>query len=485
MRRSRAAIPYAAAFFLALSLIIILALAGPAIAAGDDDLPGTALAIGPKVSQMVSSTDASDVFAIELTAGQEVHVQCDPGDSGSATGTLHLLVPGATSIAAADDFDELIYTLRAGSPTKSWADYDYIPAKSGTYHLWVQWTTNTLNYTLSVTRTARPALDLATDADDIPGTAAGTGVYTGVVSTLADPDDIYAVELTAGRTVTLILIPVSPYNNVFAAYAFLNLLDPDAPSLADYSGHALAGLAQAVNDRALGNRRVAELQYTPTVSGRYFVWINASTVPYGHNLAYQLSIRGSADDASQPPVFSDVTGTPYAAAILDLAKRGIIGGFEDGTFRPDVLVTRQQFAKMIVKTLDLTVTGAEASPFTDVMAGQGSDPFYPVKYVAVCATAGITKGATATSFKPSDNITREQLISMAARAAGLSDPPASYVAPFAAAQFYPNDHYLNARKAAYAGLLDSLQGLGQSYDFFASSSRGECAQLLFNLLNRH
>jgi hypothetical protein len=214
------------------------------------------------------------------------------------------------------------------------------------------------------------------------------------------------------------------------------------------------------------------------------VWIDAAIAPYGHNFAYQLSISGSADDTSQPPVFSDVADSPYAAAIMELAKRGIIGGFEDGTFRPSSQVTRQQFAKMIAKTLDLTVTGAEASPFSDVTGWQGSDPFYPVKYVAVCATAGITKGITATTFKPSDSITRQQLVSMVARAAGLSDPPASYVPPFTTAQFSPNDHYVNARKAAYAGLLESLQGLGQNYDFFAPSSRGECAQLLFNLLNR-
>jgi hypothetical protein len=48
---------------------------------------------------------------------------------------------------------------------------------------------------------------------------------------------------------------------------------------------------------------------------------------------------------------------PYKTAIADLSKRGIIAGFEDGTFRSNACVTRQQFAKMIVKTLGLTVTG--------------------------------------------------------------------------------------------------------------------------------
>ena len=179
----------------------------------------------------------------------------------------------------------------------------------------------------------------------------------------------------------------------------------------------------AANDKSLGRRRVAELQYTPTESGTFFVWINASRSPYGHNLAYQLSVRGSTDDTFDPPDFPDIAGSPYASAIDELARREIIGGFEDGTFGPEELVSRQQFAKMIVKTLDLTITGAEGSPFIDLVPGQGSDPFYPVNYVAVCAGADITKGKTASTFQPFADITRQQLITMIARAAGPEDPP--------------------------------------------------------------
>jgi hypothetical protein len=105
--------------------------------------------------------------------------------------------------------------------------------------------------------------------------------------------------------------------------------------------------------------------------------------------------------------------------------------------------------------------------------------------VAVCAAHGITQGKTATTFAPYDNITRQQLISMVVRAAALPEPPADYAPSFLPGQFYPEDHYLNARKAAYAGLLEGLQGVGPSYDFFAASTRGECAQLLYNLLQIH
>jgi hypothetical protein len=157
----------------------------------------------------------------------------------------------------------------------------------------------------------------------------------------------------------------------------------------------------------------------------------------------------------------------------------------DGTFRPALPVARQQFAKMIVKALRLTVTGTEVCPFSDVDPVQGSDPFYPDKYVAVCAAAGITKGVTATAFNPYGNITREQLVSMVVRGAGLSEPPAGFQPPFSEAQFSSEEHYLNASKAAYAGLLTGLQGVDQQFDFSASASRGECAQLLFNLVGRN
>lgn len=180
--------------------------------------------------------------------------------------------------------------------------------------------------------------------------------------------------------------------------------------------------------------------------------------------------------------FSDIDSSPYRQAIESLAQAGVVNGFFDGTFGPGKLVIRQQFAKMIVKTLGLPVTGLEVCPFADVGKGMGEDPFYPDKYVAVCAQSDITKGKDATHFAPYDDITRQQLTTMIVRAANLPDPPADYAPSFSSVQFYPYEHYLNARKAAYAGLLDGLQEVGSSYDFFRAASRGECAQLLYNLL---
>jgi hypothetical protein len=467
-------------------VVLLFGLAGPALAAVDDDIPGVPLAIGTTISQAVSSGDPSDVYAVDLVEGQEVHFRCDPGTTSGPRGSFHLLAPGASSVADPGVYDEIAYTLSGGNPTRSWADFDYIPAKSGTYYLWIEWEAGALNYTLSAIRTSRAALTVAPDTDDVPGLSVGPGSLTGVVSTLADPDDVYAVALTAGKPVTIQLRPLTPYGNGSPALGSLYLLDPATPSLADRYGHVLEGmLLAAKNSKDAASRQTAEIQYTPTESGTYYVWVEAGGVLYGQdfgNFAYQLSIFGN-EEPPGPPVFSDVEGSPYATAIYEMAQRSIISGFTDHTFRPDQPVSRQQFAKMIVKTVGLAVTGAEQCPFSDVVAGPHDDPFYPDKYVAVCAAYGITQGTTATTFDPTGNITRQQLIKMVVSAAGLPDPPSDYTPPFQAGQLLPI-HFPYARKAAYAGLLEGLQGMGASYDFFASSSRGECAQLLYNLLGR-
>ncbi len=193
-------------------------------------------------------------------------------------------------------------------------------------------------------------------------------------------------------------------------------------------------------------------------------------------------LHGALSGQAQPD-FTDVDPEhPAYLPIRDLASLRVIRGFADGSFGADEPVTRQQFAKMIVKTLGLTVTGTEEVPFVDVDSGLDEfDPLYPDKYVGVCAEADITKGINdPTKFNPYGNVTRAQLITMVARAAALPEPPAEYVPPFGD---FSNDHYPLARKAAHAGLLEGL-GVGSGFDFWAEATRGEVCILLSNLLQR-
>jgi len=475
----------AAALILVTLIFVVLGGVDPALASeAGDDIPGVPLVLGSAVPGTVAATDIGDVYALDLGEGEEVHLRCYPGKVGSARGIFHLLVPGAASVLDSVRYDEVAYNLIAGSPTRHWADFDYVPARSGTYYLWVEWKTDTLDYELSAWRTSRPALEPPPDADDIPGTPLAPGMVEGIVSTLTDPDDVYAVALAAGEPVTVQLMPLTPYANTVSTLAYLLLLDRHTTSIHGSGGGVLVGPLQAKNTKEAFSRQTAEIRYIPAKSGTYFIRVTAGNVPYSSNFAYRLRIVKDGDSV-EPPHFSDVTDTPYASAIYELAARGIVSGYGDGTFRPGEPVSRQQFAKMIVKTLGLTVTGAEVCPFPDV--GSGVDPwdsYYPDKYVAVCAAQGITQGYVDGSFGPYDLIRRQQLISMVTRAAALPEPPAGYSPDFQRGQFYPEEHYSNACKAAYAGLLDGLSGVDSFHDFYAPSTRGECAQVLYNLLER-
>ena len=69
---------------------------------------------------------------------------------------------------------------------------------------------------------------------------------------------------------------------------------------------------------------------------------------------------------------------------------------------------------------------------------------------------------------------------MIVRAADLEDPPADYEPPFG---IFDATHYPFAKAAAYAGLLDGIEGIGPGYSFMEPATRGEVAAMLDNLLN--
>ena len=196
-----------------------------------------------------------------------------------------------------------------------------------------------------------------------------------------------------------------------------------------------------------------------------------------------LSAAGAAVVMQAMPtqIFTDVPEKhPYYDQIQDLATSGIVKGYGGSLFGPDDPLRRQQFAKMIVLTLGLPVSESDKCVFRDV-DDSGPKSLYPDNYVAVCAQYGITIGRTSTDFDPFGFVTRQQLVTMVARAAGLPDPSGA-LPPFGTPQFDPKEHYLNAWKAYQAGLYAGLDGIGKDFNFFGKATRGEVCALLYNLL---
>lgn len=185
--------------------------------------------------------------------------------------------------------------------------------------------------------------------------------------------------------------------------------------------------------------------------------------------------------------FGDVPNSNrYHVQIETLAQLGIIEGYPDGTFRPDAPLTRQQFAKMVVKAMRIAVSESDVCDFRDV-SPSGTDGLYPDNYVAAVARERIATGYAVPSvrrFKPFIAVTLGQLVTMVTRAAGrpLTAPPDSYRSSWGE---FDTIHAPAERLAEYNGLMRGLAPSGtalKSLSPWAKATRGQAAALLFNIM---
>ena len=131
--------------------------------------------------------------------------------------------------------------------------------------------------------------------------------------------------------------------------------------------------------------------------------------------ALGLDIEPCEQDCTGP---SDIAGTTHADAIRAMVDAGLATGFEDGTFRPGDLVTRAQMATFLALAFDLDTEDAD-HPFTDVAPGSTHETA-----IAAIRRAGITLGVTETTFRPRDDVQRDQMASFLDRALGTDEEDA-------------------------------------------------------------
>lgn len=131
-----------------------------------------------------------------------------------------------------------------------------------------------------------------------------------------------------------------------------------------------------------------------------------------------------------PTLFSDVlensTFYPY---IHCLACQGIIGGYDDGTFRPNTSLTRSQLAKIVSNAAGFSEPAGDQQ-YQDVAPGSTfydyiwrlSDRDYIGGYP--CGSAAEPCGSNSLPyFRPSGNATRGQISKIVSNAANFTDPP--------------------------------------------------------------
>lgn len=100
------------------------------------------------------------------------------------------------------------------------------------------------------------------------------------------------------------------------------------------------------------------------------------------------------------PGFSDLSpSSTYYGAVAAIVQAGIMGGTGDGKFEPGKPLTRAQMAKILVEAYDLQ--GTTATKFKDVSAKH-----WAYEYIHTLAANKVTTGYEDNTFKPGLEVTR-------------------------------------------------------------------------------
>jgi len=204
---------------------------------------------------------------------------------------------------------------------------------------------------------------------------------------------------------------------------------------------------------------VAALVYQALVDAKK---VSAITSPY---------IVAFADN----PLFKDIQGHWAANFINGLAKQGLIGGFSDGTFKPDVEMTRAQYAALLVKAFN-PAPKRDAIQFTDIAAD-----FWAKDVIQQAYRSQFISGFPDKTFRPNDNVQRVQVLVSVVSGLGLtaSDPNAlNKYDDSSAIPDYAKDEVTTATKKQIVVNYPQLKKLNPT----KNATRAEVAAIVYQAL---
>ena len=205
--------------------------------------------------------------------------------------------------------------------------------------------------------------------------------------------------------------------------------------------------------------------------GQYYAQINSLT-----NSAYSV--------VWHPLEFEDAASHWAKDAINDMGSRMVVNGTGEGLFSPNRYITRAEFAAILIRGLGLKPDSA-AGRFSDVKTSDW--------YSAAIGTAyayGLLNGYEDGTFRPKENITREQALRMLSKAIALTNlqAGASDLSEEERLQIFKDADRISAW--AVSGVADSVRaGLvsGRASGELAPKafiSRAEVATLMQRLLQK-
>ncbi|GBG09545.1 S-layer protein [Paenibacillus agaridevorans] len=167
-------------------------------------------------------------------------------------------------------------------------------------------------------------------------------------------------------------------------------------------------------------------------------------------------------------------------AIEVIAAKGVIHGKLEGQFDPSAKVTRAQFAKMLVRALDLNNQAAKEK-FADV-----EDDAWYAPYIAAASENGIIYGRSATRFDPHAEVTRAEMATMVARGLKATSGAADIEDVEKALQAFADAEQINEtlkQGVAFAAEHSIVVGNGGKFAPNASATRAQAAVIIYRAFN--
>ena len=173
--------------------------------------------------------------------------------------------------------------------------------------------------------------------------------------------------------------------------------------------------------------------------------------------------------------FSDQSKIKNTEAVDACTALNIIGGYPDGSFKPEGNITRAEVTKMICVALNggknPAVSTNTTPTFSDVR--NNANAAWAEGYIESCAAQGIVSGVGGGKFAPNGNVTGVQLAKMLLVSLGYKSENEG----FTGNAWATNVNVRAAQKGLYAGL--------ESMDTNAAISRDNAAQMVWNALNAY
>ena len=173
--------------------------------------------------------------------------------------------------------------------------------------------------------------------------------------------------------------------------------------------------------------------------------------------------------------FSDQSKIKNTEAVDACTALNIIGGYPDGSFKPEGNITRAEVTKMICVALNggknPAVSTNTTPTFSDVR--NNANAAWAEGYIESCAAQGIVSGVGGGKFAPNGNVTGVQMAKMLLVSLGYKSENEG----FTGNAWATNVNVRAAQKGLYKGL--------EKMDTNAAITRDNAAQMVWNALNAY